>query len=45
MMDRLEISSQFAEAEALDYMATAEEEMIALEMQKVRKEGSWGEMN
>ena len=44
MMDRLEISiRKFAEAEALDYMATAEgKKMIALEMQKVRKEGSWG---
>ena len=44
MMDRLEISiRQFAEAEALDYMATADgKKMIALEMQKVRKEGSWG---
>jgi hypothetical protein len=45
MLDRLEITvRQQAEAEALDYMASPEgKKMIALEMQKVKKDGSWGD--
>jgi hypothetical protein len=45
MLDRLEITvRQQAEYEALDYMASAEgKKMIRLEMEKVKKEGSWGE--